>query len=213
VLDLDLVQDSTGGRLLSFFASDVMRWENGQAPSINTIHTYPGTVNEFRFVAGLDGIRAKHLNPKPSGAIIDGAALIQLAALSFLGSSTVSKRLPLSFGEGEVQTTDATETTLGSIPVELNTTIIALSLITGARSTGAESFTALILSGWRRGSSGNVAEIASEVVIGSLEDSSGTPSALTDVDTTNQLGRIRVTGEASKTFNWAHYTVYFKVTQ
>ena len=170
-------------------------------------------MNRFRFKGALDTVYGEFINPKDSGTIMTGAALIQLAILSFLGMATVSKRLPFQFQADEVQTTDATETTLFAIPVELNTTVIALSLVIGGRSTGAGSVADLILSGWRRGSSGNVAEIGPEEVLAHLTDTGGAAAAITDVDTTNQLGRGRVTGEASETYNWAHYTFYFKVTQ
>lgn len=212
---LRLTNDATGGYLPTFTTAsgDVVEWAGNIVPTSATFKTNPYQENIFRFVFAANKITAHYLTPKSSGLINAGGSFLQLALLSFLGSSTVSKRSALNVIADEVQTTDATQTTLQSIPVELNTTVFALSMIVGGRSTGAESITSLFFSSWRRASSGNVVEIASAVNIATLEDSAGTPSVTTTVDTATQCGVLKVTGEASKTINWVVYTIYFKVTQ
>lgn len=214
-LVLRLTNDATGGYVPTFTlaSGDTLEWTGNVVPSASTFHTNPYQENIIRFVFAANKITAQYINPKQSGIIQQGGSFLQLALLSYLGNSAVSKRMPLQILESEVQTTDATLTTLQSIPVELNTTVIALSLVVGGRSTGAESIVALYLSGWRRDSGNTVVEIASAVNLATLEDSAGTPAVSSTVDVATRCGVIKVTGEASKTINWAAYTIYFKVTQ
>jgi len=211
---LRLTQNATGGYLPSFKLAngDNLKWANNEIPSANNFHVQPNQTNLIEFIGANDVITAQFVNPKGDYQSFVGGSFIQQLIWNFLGNQAISKRLPFNLVANEVTTTDATLTTVTSIPVYRGETAIALTLVIGSRSTGAESITAAMIAGYRRGTTGNVAETAAETIFSSLEDSSGTPAISSAVDTTNNFGLIQVTGEGSKTFNWAAYTFYFKVT-
>lgn len=110
-----------------------------------------------------------------------------------------------------VQTTDATATTLWSVSVSEQTAITILALVTGLLSTHGETIGGYVHCTLRRDGGGNVTVVGSADVT-SDEDSSGTPSFTVDADTTNQLARLRVTGEAAKTIDWIATVDYQIIT-
>lgn len=101
-----------------------------------------------------------------------------------------------------VQTTDATVTTLASISVAEGRMITVKGMVNGLRSTFAEAIGGSFMTVFRRGTGGNVVIVGAPEVHYS-EDSSGSPIFNLDADTSTQTARIRVTGEAAKTFNWS----------
>lgn len=100
-----------------------------------------------------------------------------------------------------VQTTDNTVTTLASIALAEGRMITIKGIVNGLRSTYAEAIGGSLMGTFRRATGGNITIVgAPEIHLN--EDSSGSPSFTMDADTTNQVARIRVTGETSKVFNW-----------
>ena len=126
------------------------------------------------------------VNPKDSGLIMTGDAFIQQSFRSLLGSSTVTKRIPVEEDCKELSTTDATVTTILSVPVPLSSirhVVVSVHCIQDDATEGGRHARSCIR---RRGSSGNVAEVAAETFFHFSEDSTGTPMISATVDTTNQ---------------------------
>lgn len=102
------------------------------------------------------------------------------------------------------QTTDATATTLYSRVVDENTAIILSGHIVGAQSDYSAAAGNRVQAVVRRASGGNVTLVGSVQGDTTQEDDGvGTPAITIDVDTGTQTVRVRVTGIASETWNWA----------
>lgn len=97
-----------------------------------------------------------------------------------------------------VQTTDATVTTLDSFSVPSNSTVIVSWLVSAVRSTLAEGAGYLVTAAYRN-NAGTVTQIGSAQVT-SLEDTSAWAAT---ADFTGTTARLRVTGEAAKTIQWS----------
>lgn len=108
----------------------------------------------------------------------------------------------LNLKQAQVQTTDATQTTIASISVAEDQLVLIHALVQALRSDASEAYAAIKMAAVRRAAAGNVTLVGSVVDIAEQEDSGGAPDATLDVDTGTQTARIRVTGEAAKTFNW-----------
>lgn len=211
-LTLRLTQDSTGGRLPTFITAsgDTLKWDYGAAPSTNTFHTNPTQVNILKFEAAGDIITARFLNPKDSGNIFSGGAYLQQAVRSFIGDTTVTRRLPMDEVYVETITASASTATLFTVPMPLNTIkhvhldVTGLLYSTVSASSATEGFSGEIAAYFRRSGAGNVAKVATETNIFSAEDMAGSPSFDATIDTTNQLGIIRII-PVTASMSWTGY--------
>lgn len=136
---------------------------------------------------------------------------LTLPGANFINTSVVTlgrKSLDIGgFRVATATTTDATVTTLASIPVVPLGGITVKGYVTGRKADGSAGASREILAAARRTAAGNVTSIGTDH--GTLvEDSAGTPAITTDVDTTTQTVRIRVTGIAAETWQWtARYDI------
>jgi len=110
-----------------------------------------------------------------------------------------------------VATTDATATTIISIPVAEGEAIMVKASVLMNRSTAAEGAYFNVEAAFRRASGGNVTQISTTGALVSKEDSSGSPSVAFNVNTTSQTLELKVTGEAAKTFYWLANYEYSKL--
>ena len=110
-----------------------------------------------------------------------------------------------------VQTTDATETTMTTLPVNDNTVMrFEVMVVARFENTGTnKSYWARLTGAVRRNNGG------SAVLVGTrekLEDSEGTPGYTCDVDVSGNDLRIRVTGAGSETVNWVNTVIHQSVS-
>lgn len=110
-----------------------------------------------------------------------------------------------------VSTTDATVTTLISIPLAEGEVLYIDTHVAAIRSTAAEAGGWHSVAIFRRAAGGNVTQVSTTAALLAKEDSSGTPSVAFNANTTSQTAELRVTGEAAKTFYWVGQYEYFKV--
>lgn len=106
-----------------------------------------------------------------------------------------------------VQTTNATVTTLDSFTIASNTTLIISAVITAVKSDNTQG-AAYIRTAAFRNNGGTVAQIGTTQDDGTLEDDS-TWNATIDNSTTTI--RIRVTGKAATTIRWTCVTTRLQV--
>lgn len=108
-------------------------------------------------------------------------------------------------------TTNATATTILSIPVALLSMVNVTARVCGLRSDATEAIRAIVNSGFRRAGAGNVTEIGADTAVASTEDSAGTPTITLVANTTTQAVDVVVTGEASKTIHWEAVVEYQRI--
>ncbi|NDJ59938.1 MAG: hypothetical protein GYB67_02370 [Chloroflexi bacterium] len=101
-----------------------------------------------------------------------------------------------------ITTTDATTTTLASVPVAEESALTLRAVIAGRRDDTGEAIGGEALGVFRRASGGNVAAVGSPTVV-IKTDSGGAPTFTLAADTTTQAARLRVTGLAATTIHWA----------
>jgi len=204
---LKLTQDATGGYVPQFSTTAAVEWVGNVVPSLDTLHTAPGQSSFILFDFTEDGVTAEILNPRTDSASNYGGSYLQLDKFSFLGDSTVSKRVPAQIEYTEASTTDATATTILSIPVPLNSVRMVEVQCMSLQDDGTEGSAHKIIAYFRRGASGNVAEIAAETVTLNEDDSSGTMTVTAAVNTTNQEGLIQVNGVAATNLTWTCFAI------
>lgn len=110
-----------------------------------------------------------------------------------------------------VTTTDATATTILSIPLAEGEAVMVCARVLMNRSTAAEGAYFNVEAAFRRASAGNVTQISTTGALVSKEDSSGSPSVAFNANTTSQTVELKVTGEAAKTFYWLANYEYSKL--
>jgi sarcosine oxidase gamma subunit len=100
------------------------------------------------------------------------------------------------------QTTDATQTTLGSIAIPDNSSVNVWALVTAHyENTGSDkNYWANLNVGVRRNNGGSAALVGTASII---EDDEGTPGYSLDVDVSGNNIRLRVTGASSETVTWS----------
>lgn len=136
-----------------------------------------------------------------SAAAIDyskfGSGTQSLAAQQF--SSTVdTKGTLVDVQPKNVQTTDATATTIDSFTIASNTTLIVTTVITAVKSDNTQG-AAYFRTAAFRNNAGTVAQISTTQDGGTFEDDSSWDVTVDNVTTTV---RIRVTGKAATTIRW-----------
>ncbi|MFO7745431.1 MAG: hypothetical protein R6V36_08610 [Psychroflexus sp.] len=110
--------------------------------------------------------------------------------------------------QAQVQTTDATVTTLVGITVNEDEAITLSGTITMAEDDHSNALGGDFIITARRATAGNVTLIGSPVV---NVNSSSAATFDCDVDTGTQTVRVRVTGVAATTYNWVTQYTYQKV--
>ena len=124
---------------------------------------------------------------------LDAPGIIQLGDIA-----NNTKGQNRAFVDAEVQTTDATVTTLLSQAIPSNVTYQVVANVVGNRSTSAEGASYLLMATVRN-DAGTLAQVGATTVIASHEDVAGWDATI-DVSGTN--ARVRVTGAASSTIEW-----------
>lgn len=124
-----------------------------------------------------------------------------------LTSADVVSGLHSKIETAYVQTTNNTATTLWSVSVPEGSIITLFALMSGLRDDHSEGVGGTLVAALRRDVGGNVTVIGSVTAV-VQDDSGGSPTYTVDADTSNQLARIRVTGETSKNINWLGTIVY-----
>ncbi len=100
-----------------------------------------------------------------------------------------------------VATTDATETTIASIPVAEASLLTITGTFSGVLDDYSAAISGTFVAGVRRASGGNATLVG--VSVTSNEDSGGTPAFTVDADTGTQTARLRVQGISSENWNWS----------
>ena len=151
----------------------------------------------------------------------DGRA-IQASSISIDDVSTLSGVRTLMFGtpfpmgfsgttpttfQFGLQTTDATESTIASVTLSSGESVIIKAFVHGTRSDHSESVGGELIY-LARHTGASAIEIGAPIK-NIIEDSSGSPTF--DADVSGNTARIRVTGEAGKTYNWVAFLFYYKV--
>lgn len=135
--------------------------------------------------------------------ILTGAPAI-IFGTPFTGGFSGTQPTMAGFG---AQTTDATVTTLTSVSIASGESVFMKAFIHATRSDHSETIGGEILYLARNSGSGAV-EVGAPIT-NIIEDSSGSPTF--DADVSGNDVRIRVTGEAGKTWNWACFLITYKV--
>ena len=127
----------------------------------------------------------------------------QIGGLSFY-DGTYRYRLDTKIRPDDVQTTDATVTTIESIPVASGKTVAIKAFITGTKSDNSDQIS-LVLHGLFKNASGTTSQIGSTTsmsTISSAGATSGSWDADFTADDTNDEIDVEVTGQAATTINW-----------
>ena len=106
------------------------------------------------------------------------------------------------------RTTDATATTIISVPVPILSGIQLRVSVLGVKDDGTECIGSEIIARARRQSAGNVTLVGTNTAVGTAEDSAGTPTVVVNANTTTQALDVVVTGEASKNILWTACVEY-----
>lgn len=110
-----------------------------------------------------------------------------------------------------LQTTNNTATEIHGISVAEGEAVVCYALAVALRSTFAEFSWHFGAGGAYRPTGGNVSLGSTTPSVGNNDNSSGAPVITFVADTTGQKLSVRVTGETSKTFNWAVSLWFVKV--
>lgn len=100
-----------------------------------------------------------------------------------------------------LQTTDNTQTTIASVSVAELSLVTITGTFSGAKSDYSAAIAGTFVASVRRITGGNATLVG--VTVTSNEDSAGTPAFTVDADTASQTARLRCTGIAAETWNWA----------
>lgn len=138
------------------------------------------------------------IRPNTGGQILTEGAELDRALIKSHPNYTGSGFLSYT---AVATTTDATVTTIATIPVPVDGAVAVRAMVVGKRPATIEAVASTVIAGggYRNASAAAVVTAASTVTI--IESSSGTP-AITLVASGNNL-ILTVAGEASKTFHWA----------
>lgn len=101
-----------------------------------------------------------------------------------------------------ITTTTATVTNLATIAVPTSTLLRWSAVVHAYTANMAEVVMMEVVSYFKRTNVGNITQLGGAPTPTGVEDSAGSPTITMDADTTTQTARLRVTGEAAKTYTW-----------
>lgn len=125
-----------------------------------------------------------------------------------LGSSPTNAESELFIKQGEVQTTDASETTLVSVSLAEEEMITIKGIVNGYISSRDAACGGDFLLVAQRPSGGNVTLVGTAIT---NINTDSTATFTVDVDTGTETVRIRVTGVAAETWDWVASYEYQKI--
>lgn len=172
-----------------------------QAHPVNSVIPTDGYLLTWLNADGYWAPRLLSNSSVSSTALIDyskfGVGTQSLAAQQF-NSTVDTKGTIVDVQPKNVQTTNATATTLDSFTIASNTTLIVSAVITAVKSDNSQG-ASYIRSAVFRNNAGTVAQISTTQDGGTFEDDATWDATIDNATTTI---RIRVTGKAATTIRW-----------